>query len=89
MLPDSNTDPTGVGQSLIGVVVSGTIGCDLVGPESGVRRCRRVVLGAAVPEAPVQEDRDPGRREDHVGRPPQASQRPAGDPVAEPERVHR
>jgi hypothetical protein len=47
-----------------------------------------VVLGAAVPEAPIQEDRYSGLGEDHVCGAPQVRQRASGDPVAESQSMY-
>lgn len=89
MLPDTNTDPAGFCQSFIGVAVAGTVRGDLVRPKPGVRRRDRVMIGAAVPEAPVQEDCDPSGGEDQVSGPPKARQGSAGHSVAQAEGVHR
>ena len=60
---------------------------DLVGPELRVGRGDGVVLGAAVPEAPVEEDRDLRRREDEIGGATKPRQRPRRDTVAKTQAV--
>jgi hypothetical protein len=83
VLPDSDADPTGFGEALIGVAVSGSVVGDLAGPERSVGGCDGVVLGTAVPEAAVDENGDAGRGEHHVGGASEVAQGPGRHPVAQ------
>ncbi len=83
MLPDSDADPTGFGEALIGVAVSGSVVGDLAGPERSVGGCDGVVLGTAVPEAAVDENGDAGGGEHHVGGTSEVAQGADRHPVAQ------
>ncbi len=89
VLPEAEDRPSRFPQGSVRVPVPRDIGGDLLGPERLVRRGRRVVLRAAVPEAPVDEDRDPWPAENQVGRAPQARQRPRIHAVSQAESMDR
>ena len=66
VLPDPQDLPPGGTQFGVSVTVPGTVQVDLPAPPFGVCLRRYVVLRAAVPEAPVDEDREPGPCEGDV-----------------------
>ena len=66
VLPDPQDPPPGGTQCGVSVTVPGTVQVDLPAPPFGVRLRRHVVVRAAVPEAPVDEDREPGAGEGDV-----------------------
>lgn len=67
VLPRSDHGPSGLVESLIGPSVSGDVGVQLGSPPVSVRLGRDGVLGTTMPEAPVDEDGDPGSGESNVG----------------------
>jgi hypothetical protein len=68
VFPYTDDSPPCVPQSLIGVGVAGNIAIDFGSPKFGVLLGWPVVLRASVPEAAVEENRNPGAGEDDVGR---------------------
>ena len=67
MLPDPYDKPPGRSEQAISLSVAVAIASDLREPVRGVRLRHRAVLGAAVPEAAVEEYRDAGPRERDIG----------------------
>lgn len=83
MLPDPDRDPSCGDQSLVSVAIPVLVGCDLRQPVPAVGAVRApTVLGAAVPEAAVDEDGHLGAGKDDVGLPSEVRQRASMDPVA-------
>lgn len=87
MFPDANVEPSGFRQALPSVRVPLDVALDLRSPEFPIGPRNRLVLLAAVPEAPVNEDRDSRRAEHDVGGAPDRRQRPGVDPVSKSGRV--
>jgi hypothetical protein len=84
MFPDSDDDPSRVREATVSVKIPGSVGFDLRRPELRVlRRGRAIVLGAAVPEAPVNEDGDTCSGEHDVSGSPQLGYRSNMEAVAE------
>ncbi len=69
VFPHPDRGPAGVCESAIRVPVPFFVPVDLRGPESGIGHRDGVVIGAAVPEAPVQEDGDLGFGEHEIRSP--------------------
>lgn len=87
VLPYTNHAPPCFRQKPIRFSVTLSVSSDLLGPVLGVGGRLRVVLGAAVPETTVHENRHLGPREDDVGGSTNAGQRADGDAVPEAQRV--
>lgn len=83
VFPDADWGPAGCSQAGVGVGVAGSVAGDLGLPVLGVATGFRAVLGAAVPEAAVHEDRHPQTREHHVGLAAYLGQWPAVHEVAQ------
>ena len=66
MLPKPEHRPSCCGKSIVGVLVTIPVPGDLLLPVLGVSRSLGVMLGAAVPEAAVEEYRDALLGEDQV-----------------------
>lgn len=66
MLPDANHGPTAYTQVAVYLAVTGPVALDLLPPERRAGLRPRYVLGAAVPEAAVDEDGDAEPGEDKV-----------------------
>ena len=75
VLPNPDNCPAGNSETRVGITVPLDVRLDLVSPELAVRfrPCR--VLGASVPEAPIDEDRHTKLSNQNVGLP---SKRPLG-----------
>jgi hypothetical protein len=67
MLPDADDLPSCLGKGIIVVAVASDVAIELLGPVIGVRARRGPVLRAPMPEAPVNEHRDPLPGEYDVG----------------------
>lgn len=67
VLPDAQDRPAGRGQCALVFEIASTGGLQLAGPPHGVGSREGGVLGAPVPEAPVDEHGDTCAREDDVG----------------------
>jgi hypothetical protein len=89
VLPDPNRLPTGVSQALIGVGIASPITRHFVGPILAIPDSRGVMFGAAMPEAPVEEDCDFRPTEDQVGRAAESWKGSSGDSISEPESMDR
>lgn len=75
MLPDSYRFPPGATEPLVGVTVAFPVPLDLLGPVPGVGpMLTGSVLGASVPEAPIDEDGNLGSRKHDIGLAPKAWQ---------------
>jgi hypothetical protein len=72
VFPSAHHVPPGFGELRIGVRVSALVCLDLVAPPLRVLLWPRAVFGAAVPEAPVNEDRDAKLWKGDVGCSPKA-----------------
>lgn len=75
VLPNSHDRPAGLGEPAVGVPVTRSGALDLRPPPLGVGNRPRRVLGAAVPEATVDEDRHARAPEDQIGSTTQVRQR--------------
>lgn len=85
MLPVAQHDPAGVGQCPVRLGVALAVARDLLLPVVGMGLGRRsAVLGAAVPEAAVDEHGDLEACEDDVGPAAQIGERTDVDPVTQP-----
>lgn len=73
VLPDADDSPSGVLERLCVGTISCAVARDLRLPVGGVRAQRTAVLGTAVPEAPVHEDRHASTWEEDVGRYPEVA----------------
>ena len=89
MRPDADRAPSRLCQEPVGVAIACDVRCQLRLPPGTVGGRLRPVNGAAVPEAPVDEDRHLQAREDEVRAPTASRQRRHVDPVAKPLRVQR
>lgn len=67
MLPNPHDQPSGLCESRIGVRVATTVRLDLLAPEISILGRPGRMLGTAMPEAAVHEDRYACRSEDDVG----------------------
>lgn len=74
VLPETERRPARLVQKTVGVAVAFAIPRDLLRPETGVGLRHRVMDGTTVPEAAVEEDRDPLFGERDVDRPPRERQ---------------
>jgi hypothetical protein len=66
MLPHPYGRPAGRSKALVGVAVPAHVAFDLLSPPTGIALRARAVLGAPMPEASVDEYRDPCGREQQV-----------------------
>ncbi len=89
VFPDADWGPAGCSEAGVGVGVAGSVAGDLGLPVLGVAAGFGAVLGAAVPEAAVHEDRYPKAREHHIGFASHFGQRPAVHEVAQATPVQR
>mgnify|MGYP001227613457 CR=1 FL=1 len=89
MLPDPDDLPTVVVENPVGFLVTFHVPLDLGLPEVGVGPRSDVMLRTAVPEASVDEDRDPCCAEDEVRCPAEILYRSGIDSEAEAEPVHK
>lgn len=90
VFPDSERQPALAEESGVSIPVSSLVAGDLLGPVPGVLTdSAPTVLRTPVPEASVDEDRDPLGREHEVGRAPQRGDGAAIHEVAQPEPVGR
>jgi hypothetical protein len=80
MLPDAQDRPAQGAQAAVDPAVARSVGPDLARPEGAPARGQPMMEGAAVPEAAVDEHRQPDRGEGEVGAAgqPQAAA-PTGD----------
>lgn len=67
MFPDPDAQPARFVEPLVCVAITCSVFYDLVRPVLGVAGRNCVMVRATVPEATVEEDRDPRSREDQVG----------------------
>lgn len=81
--------PARLGELMIGVLVTLPIARDFRAPEALIDLRWPQVIGGAMPETAVEEDRDLSAREDKVGCTTQCRERPDIHPVPQPESVHR
>jgi hypothetical protein len=70
VLPDTHNLPTRTSQSCIRVAVAGAIRLYLCPPPFGIRLRPRCVFGTTVPEAAVDEHREPRPDEHYIRLPP-------------------
>ncbi len=85
VLPDPDRFAPCSRQPLVGVAITVLVGGDLAWPVPAVGTVLpTAVLGAAVPDAPVDEDSDLGTSEGDVGLPGEVGQRSSVDAVAQP-----
>ena len=85
MLPVAQHNPPGVDQCPVRLGVALTVAHDLLLPVVGMGLGRRsAVLGAAVPEAAVDEHRDLEACEDDVGPAAQVGKGAGVDPITQP-----
>ena len=89
VFPDADWGPAGCSQAGVGVGVAGPVAGDLGLPVLGVAAGLGAVLGAAVPEAAVHEDRYLQAGEHHVGLAAHLWQRAAVHEVAQATPVQR
>lgn len=89
MLPDAHDQPPRCREAAVGVSVAIYGALQFVGPPCGVVLWRYRMLGAAVPEAAIDEHRDAHRGKHHVGTPPDARQCGVVDAVPKSEGVKR
>jgi hypothetical protein len=75
VLPNSDAEPSCFSEPPVGVLVAQHVGLSLLGPKVGVRDRCGVVLGAAMPEASIEEDSNFGRRKNKVSSPSQLLER--------------
>ena len=66
VFPDSDNPPAGFTETAICVGVASLVSLDLGDPEVGVLLRRPMMLRAAMPEAPIEKDRDLGSSENDV-----------------------
>ena len=83
VFPDADWGPAGCSEAGVGVGVSGSVAGDLGFPVFGIAAGLGAVLGTAVPEAAVYEDRNPQARKHHVGLAAHLGQRPSVYEVAQ------
>lgn len=83
MLPNADWQPPGRTEPFVGIAVTPSVGLNLFAPERGVGLRPGRVLGAAMPEAAIDEHCDSGRSEDDVGASTEAGQYRAVDPESE------
>jgi hypothetical protein len=67
MLPESQNLPPRGSKRALGATIPSYVAFKLRAPELRIRDGCGVMLRASVPEAPVDEHRQPSRREDYVG----------------------
>ena len=89
VFPDAHCGPAGGLEAGVGVGVAGPVASDLGLPVLGVAAGLGAVVGAAMPEAAVHEDRHPQAGEHHVGFATYARQWPAVHEVAQATSVQR
>lgn len=83
MLPDSDNDPSSFPQQPAGLFVAGQISLDLLLPVHSIRRWRRKVAWAPVPETSINEYRDLRSTKDYVSPPINVAAWPLVDSVTE------
>jgi len=88
VLPHTHSFPAGVGQQLIRLSIALTVPPDLLSPVRGVRLSNRVVVGAPVPETPIDEHCDLRTGKDEIRSSSHASNRTAVDVVPHAKRVN-
>src|SRR5687767_8183828 len=81
VLPDADHLPAGDAQRFVDGRIPGLVPGDLRAPVSGVSPGRGVVLGTAVPEAPIDEYRHLRATEDQVSGAAKVRQRPRGHAI--------
>jgi hypothetical protein len=69
VLPNPHDTPTSHGESSVRIRVTVAVRLDLRLPERAVALGHRSVLGTSVPEATIDEDRDPRWAKHHIGPP--------------------
>ena len=80
MLPDSNNRPTSAGQQSVRLGISFNVASELGLPPIAIGGWHAAVLGAAMPEAAIDENGDLAPREHNVGLAAKARQRREVDP---------
>lgn len=88
VLPDAQHCPARRREQGAHALISLSVHRDLVRPEGGVAGRRAVVIGAAMPEAAINEDGDLRAREEEISRRPDAGFGSRVHPIAEPRRVY-
>ena len=83
MLPDPDRHPACIRESPVGVRISGSIGSHFLSPITRISHRNGVVLGAAVPETTIEENRHTLRWKHQVSGPSEALYRLCGYPVPE------
>lgn len=89
MLPDAQHRPPRFGESAICIRVAGSVLLHLLRPVGAVSDRHGVMLGAAVPETAVQENRDLGASEHQIGGATQTRHRASRHAIPQAERVYR
>lgn len=84
MFPDAHWFPASFLQLPVRVAVAFAVPLDLLAPERWVTLRPSAVLGAAVPEATVYEDRNASGPKHDVRLPPKRREWPAVHPIAQP-----
>lgn len=84
VFPEAQDGPALCREVFGGLQVAGHVPVELGAPPVGVGLGTGGVLGAAVPEAAVEEDGDPGAAEEYVDGPPGHAGHRRVDPVAQP-----
>ena len=74
MLPDANDHETVLDEPRIGVAIPTAVRLDFFPPPRVVGLGPSPVVGATMPEAAIDKDRDPSRSEYEIGSTPQAGQ---------------
>ena len=66
VFPVAKDEPPGGKEVIVGLTIPHLVAVDLVSPVSGVCLWLAIVVGAAMPEATIDEDNDPGAPENDV-----------------------
>jgi hypothetical protein len=82
--PDPDNLPPSLGQTHVRIGVAPTIRLDLASPPVGVGLRPGGMFGAAVPEAPIDEDRNACLCENHVGFAAETTERSQVNPESQP-----
>lgn len=82
MLPDPDTQPSCLGEECVNLPVPIDVALELRSPVIRVGLWIRRVIGAAVPEAPIDEDGDTSAPKDEIGSSPDRFQGSSGDPIS-------
>lgn len=87
VFPHAHAQPPRLVELRVGVAVTCNVALHLVGPESSVRHCDRVVLGAPVPETPIQKDGHALLRKHKIGGAAYVAERSSRNAVTKSERM--